>query len=122
VNYETFLQRVIDDGLAAAHADYDKPQQAQLLKGSVDGFEACRGIAPHGLVELWERAGLTMRDKPIDEHWYWRGYQNEVEWVMNCVSAVLQHEGKPPLLAWLPTARAYLKAAEVLGVREGVAR
>lgn len=119
MTYLDFLTRVIDDGIAAARADYTRPYQAQLLAGSVAAFEACRGKRPIELLDLFNQASALRRDQV--DHWYWTGYLNEVEWVCNVVSAVIVNEGDPPLLAWLPTVRGCLKAAEIVGVADRVA-
>jgi hypothetical protein len=117
MTFDLFLGRVIDDGIAAAQRDYTDPQQAQLLAGSVAGFEACRGLSGLQLVRLYDDATRWSHVHYRDvDHWYWRGYISEVEWCCNCVSAVLINEGRPPLLAWLPTASGCLKAAEIVGV------
>jgi hypothetical protein len=124
MTYVEFLTRIIDDGIAAARADYaDKPHK---LRGAVAGFEACRGKSPGELVALWqeaERAAARVRsgDGDIDLYWEKRCTALEVEWVLNCVSVATTSAGGPPLLGHLPTARAAMKYAEVVGVRGAVA-
>ena len=121
MNYESFLTQIVDRGIAAATADYGD-EAPNKLKGSIDGFDACRGLSPQQLIELLQkarnRANLSMQlDEPIDLYWELRCYEMEVEWVCNVVSAALANEGQPPLLGYLPTARGMMTAAEILGVR-----
>ena len=55
MNYSEFLDRIIDEGKAAAIADYTKPRDADRLKGALEGFEACRGKLPHELKEVLDQ-------------------------------------------------------------------
>lgn len=115
MEYARFLTRVIDDGIAAAQKSYatDQPK----LAGAIAAFESCRGKPPDALqaVLLYAR-GETARvvGGSLSDYWRARVYEAEVEWVCNCVSAVLLGQGKPVLVP--PTARGFLKAAQVLGV------
>jgi hypothetical protein len=123
VTYEAFLTRVIDDGIEAARRDYaDKPEK---LRGAVAGFEACRGKSPVELKVLLDRTHMASHDlsaqafalgpgrgEALKEFWETRCYEAEVEWVCNCVSAMLMNEGLPVIVQ--PTARGVLRADEVL--------
>ncbi len=114
-----FLTRVIDDGIAAAKADYSEPRQAHKRDGAVAGFEACRDKSPAELGELLTRARrdqMAAFDGPIETYWNRTCFMHEVEWVCNCVSAVLQNEGLPVIIT--PTARGYMKAASIIGVAQ----
>ena len=126
MQYLVFLDAVIDRGLAAAREDYAK--RPEKLEGAVAGFEACRDKQPAELQTLLAEA----REKTRDLHWdnvltqherandrtyaYWIQvcYENEVEWVCNCVSALLANEGRPTIVP--PTARAVIAAARIVGV------
>ncbi len=117
MTYEQLLDRIISDGIAAAQADYaDRPHR---LRGAVEGFEACRGRTPEQLVELWREAEsrvMALRGDTatsVDDYWYNRCFQAEVEWCMNVISVGLPR----PLLTHLPTCRAAVKYAEIVGVR-----
>lgn len=113
MDVSTFLTRIIDDGIAAARADYaNKPEKRD---GAVYGFELCRGKAPSEILALYTHAQhevMLARERRGDDFWRYRCCEAEIEWVLNCLSAALQVS----LLAWLPTARGFMKAAEVLGV------
>lgn len=117
----TFTTKIIDDGIAAARESYDRPDEQDKLGGAVAGFEACRGLDPTGLATLLEEA---MKDCDLGRlgealprrYWYYRCFALEVEWVCNCVSAILSNEGLPTIV--IPTARGFLKAAEVVGVKD----
>jgi hypothetical protein len=120
MNYNEFLTRVIDEGIAAATADYTEESDKERLEGSIAGFNACRDKSPEQLVELWTKAGMDVNNAFGDmekRYWFFRCYQLEVEWVCNVVSAMLMNEGQKPLLAWLPTANGGMKAASILGVQ-----
>lgn len=120
MEYDEYLNKIIDDGIAAAKRDYSEPRQASKLKGSIAGFEACRGLQPTGIAALLrERHDVTRqafrdRTRGSDAYWEIRCFEAEVEWVANCVSAVLMNAGQPVIIN--PTARGVMKAAEVVGV------
>jgi hypothetical protein len=113
MTHADFLTRIIDDGIAAATADY---KEGPKLRGAIKGFEACRGKTAKELVTVWSEASGKLRHymgaNQLDDYWFWNCYQLEVEWVLNCLSAASGES----LLGHLPTTRGYLKAAEVLGV------
>jgi hypothetical protein len=117
MTYADFLTRVIEDGRDAAKGDYREPRDRHKLQGSLHGFEDCRGLAPAQLSLLYDIAtqdAERRRDGPLNTYWYYRCRAAEIEWVLNCVSAALVNEGGPPIRAWMPTARAMMKAAEIL--------
>jgi hypothetical protein len=117
MTYEQFLARIIDDGIVAARADYTSPDDADRLRGSLAGFEACRGLSPEQLGWLLGIAAAETTERhraQAADYWYWRCREAEIEWVCNCVSAVLMNEGSQAIAAWLPTARGVMKAHEVL--------
>ena len=116
MSVKDFLDRIVDDGIIAAAEDYkDGPK----LDGAVHGFEFCRGKEPATIVKEWTRCfemlRLLMDADNLDEYFYWQCYQNELEWILNCLSVATNQS----LLSHLPTARGVMKAAEVLGVGTG---
>jgi len=119
MEYNDFLNRVINEGIEAATADYKEERQKSHLEGSISGFEACRNKSPLELFEVWKESqeyvqkSFFDRDDP-DKYWWFRCYQLEVEWVCNVVSVVLLNEGKPPILSWLPTCNGMSKAASII--------
>lgn len=119
MDWNSFTNKIIDDGIAAARESYARPEQASKLAGAIAGFEACRGRTPAELAEILEEANkdcdLAREGQAARPYWYYRCFANEVEWVCNCVSAALANEGLPTIVP--PTARGVLKAAEVLGVK-----
>jgi hypothetical protein len=118
MTFDKFLTRVIDEGIAAAKADYTRPNQKHKLKGSIAGFEACRGKDTNGLKELLEATATATweaHEREAKDYWWYRCYEAEVGWVCNCVSALLQTAGAPTIVT--PTARGVLKAAEIVGVK-----
>jgi hypothetical protein len=120
MTYSKFLEEVINVGIASAKEDYknDKPDH---LEGSIAGFEACRGKNPNELIEVWKEAAEYMSkafNARADNYWYFRCYQLEVEWVMNCVSCLLINNGDQPLLSHLPTCNAMTLVSKIVGVHK----
>lgn len=116
---QQFLDRVIDDGIAAAKADYTREDQAEKLRGSIDGFELCRGLNPLQLRDVFTAANQDADRRMLErapDYWYWRCRALEVEWVCNVVSAALQNQGVEAICGHLPTVRGVMKAADILGV------
>ncbi len=116
MNYNDFLNRIIEDGIIAVRADY---KEGDKLDGAIAAFEACRNQSPQDLVELLVTANKFMNYAMMSRHdnyWYFRCYQAEVEWTLNVVCAMLYNQGAPQLVSYLPTARGMMKAAEILGV------
>ena len=117
MDYNEFLKRVIDEGIEAAKKDYVKPEQKDKLEGSILGFEKCRGKNPEELVEMLKEAGkATNAASGNSNYWYVRCQEAEIEWVCNCVSAIIVNGGQKPIIP--VTARGALKAAEIVGVKE----
>jgi hypothetical protein len=117
MNLNEFIEEVIEKGIEAAKADYTKPEDSNRLKGSIEGFEACRGKSPKELKTLLENArkesnSLLFEDKEIEEYWRFNSKTAEIEWVCNCVSAVLVNEGHEPLIP--VTCNAVLLANKIL--------
>jgi hypothetical protein len=116
MEYEAFLTKVIDDGIAAATKSY--ASRPDKLKGAVAGFEACRGKSPEQLKSELETAGKATEMARIcraNNYWEVRCFEAEVEWVCNVVSAAMASQNAPTIVS--PTARGVMKAADVLGVR-----
>lgn len=118
-----YLNQIINEGIDAARRDYTKPRDASKLKGSIAGFEACRGLQPLEIAVLLntcqDKTRIGLHDShanriTTDEYWEIRCFELEVEWVANCVSAVLMNQGLPVIVN--PTARGMMKAAEIVGV------
>lgn len=126
MTYEEVLTKVIEKGIDAAKRDYTKPEDKARLDGSIEGFEACRGKDPIQLRQLmWDSRQKTqtayhdVHDEKITDEEYWkiRCFEAEVEWICNVVSALLTNSGGPSLDPLMPTARAVMCAAEVVGVK-----
>lgn len=123
MEYLEFIEKVIERGIAGAIRDYTKPEQKDQLEGSIAGFNACRGKQPGELQEVYNEAAeysspLNFIKEDANTLKWFQCYRMEVEWVLNCVSAVMANQGLPPLLSWLPTARAVMNVAEIVGVSD----
>lgn len=121
MTYDEFLTRIIDDGIEAAKADYTRSEHMHQLRGSIEGFEGCRGKSPTELVTLLIDSRRRASDAyayevPEGEYWEFNCFALEVEWVVNCVSAILVNQGRQALTSFMPTARAVMKAADVVGI------
>lgn len=116
MNYGEFLDRIIDDGIDAARMDYR--DRLDKLRGAVDGFNACRKKNPQELRLLLEdaRTATEVARRGL-YHLYWglRCYENEIEWVCNCVSVLLFDKQLPTIVP--PTVRAFEKVASVVGTQ-----
>ncbi len=137
MDYPEFLKQVIEKGIAGAKADFVSEKDKERLQGSIDGFNACTDKLPDELIELYIQSGKRANQAEIDSHdydkpegyhtfalepehgyWYYRQFQLEVEWVCNCVSVVMQHQGFPPLLSHLPTISARITVFEFCGRKD----
>lgn len=127
MNYDTFLHHLITQGIAAARQDYagDDFARAAKLAGSIDGFEACRGLRPSGIEALLKeaarktslaRARLHESEIRPQDYWQERCREAEIEWVADCVSVVLMNQGLPPIIQ--PTGRAMLAVAGIIGIQD----
>jgi hypothetical protein len=115
MEYNDFLKAVIDQGIEAAKADYTKPQDANRLDGSIEGFIACRNKTPEELVEVYNETNEYMHTDDVQKYWWYNCYRLEVMWVCNVVSAYLAlRGGKPIPVGALPTYRGVAKACEIL--------
>lgn len=110
MKYEEFLQRVIDQGVAAASQSYEN--DGLKRRGALAGFRACEGKSVPELAKLLADATTSSRhreDLAIDDYWEAVTYEHEVEWVCNCVSAATG------VRIGHPTARGAIRAAAILG-------
>lgn len=111
-----FMERIINDGIAAVKVDYSELKDKEKLDGSISGFEKCRGKNPTELLLLLRNAQKATHDMGLKQgksYWFVRCEELEIEWVCNCMSVVLLYEGLAPLVN--PTARGAMKAAYILG-------
>lgn len=128
MTYGDFLERIIDDGIEAVKEDYGPDDNRR--EGSIQGFEDCRGKTPSELLELLrvarERADRkfieTQEDDKagVDAYWFVQSRALEIQWVCNCVGAMLVQQGVGFDDMSLVTCRGMLKALDVLG--EGMPR
>jgi hypothetical protein len=118
-----FINRVCADGMAAARARLTRLDQADELKGSIEGFELCLGIEDgYHLLEALHlsnaRALEALADEARDRR-RWSGRFARIEWVCDVASAALVAQGEPSLGPLWPTAQAMVEAAGILGTRQG---
>ena len=114
--YLVFLDAVITDGITAARRDYCADENK--CAGAIAGFEACRTKSCLDLYEIFlesqEYVNKAYFDHDLERYWWFRAYQVEVEWVCNVVSAVLVNKrGFKPILSYMPTYNAVLKALAI---------
>lgn len=117
MNWDNFINQVVDRGIEAAKRDYIRKDQKALLDGSIAGFAACRDSSVTELAKLLKDAWERFREVDPSLHeslWFARGYYNEIQWVCNVVSAALYNQNLPVILQ--PTARGMKTAADILGV------
>lgn len=112
-----FIDEVINQGIAGARESYKEGDPK--LKGSIEGFEACRGKTPKEIGDLLNKCSSELMqyyDGDVDLYWEKNCFRLEVEWVCNCLSAVFYNQGEPVIIT--PTYRGMLQAARIVGVRE----
>jgi hypothetical protein len=126
MQFEQFLERVIEAGIEGAKHSYRKPEDEYKLRGSINGFEACRGKSITELGQLLKdsreqtHAALMQVHKAEilpEDYWQIRCSGLEVEWVCNCVSALIFL--RPDMLAGndvlvAPTVRAVMLVQNIL--------
>jgi hypothetical protein len=54
-----------------------------------------------------------------DDYWYWQCREAEIEWVCNVVSSLIAAMGGAFMPITSPTARGYMKMAEIVRKDEG---
>lgn len=119
MDWDKFINQIVDLGIAAAKRDYKRPDQKPLLDGSIAGFEACRDKSVVDLPKILERAAQAQTEAQkysTTGYLKAKGFYNEVEWVCNVASAALYNQGLPLIMP--PTVRAMQTAAQILGVKE----
>lgn len=93
MNYNDYLNGVIDGGIEGAKRSYSNPNNSNhpmMLEGAIAGFEACRGKSPEELGVLLGEAGKNTTRAMLEDlpdYWRHRCFHAEIEWVCNCVSA-----------------------------------
>ena len=124
MTYFEILNRIIDEGIAGARQDYNKPDQSSKLQGSIEGFDACRGRKVSELTMLLLSSEENSRRayfanlkeiSSIDEYWRLQCFAAEIEWVCNVMSAVLETNGYPTIIN--PTVRGVMQATRIIGVK-----
>lgn len=123
------LEKVIERGISAAKRDYSPKggedpeyllQKEEQLKGSIAGFEACRGKLGDDLLRVKDEASKATEEArsdamagiiPKERYWYYRCFEAEVDWVINCISAAIGIN-LSPLMA--PTYRAQMTVLSIL--------
>lgn len=116
MTYSDFLSAVIDTGIEAAKADYANDPAKR--DGAIAGFSECRGKEPGELRTLLTNARndaqkLFMGDNDA-AYWTATCRAAEIEWVCNCISALLMGRGETYVIV-PPTARAVMHVARILG-------
>ena len=109
---DVFLDRIVDDGIRAARREYAaRPDE---LRGAVGGFAACRRSTPAEIAELLASARRIAREASAQGQVasFWEARFRAIFWVADCLSAAIEGAPAPPIVP--PTARGYVKAAEVL--------
>jgi hypothetical protein len=118
-----FINRVCADGIATAKACYSRPNQADRLQGAIEGYELCQGIehTDHLMEALHKANARAMQafGDQADDYSRWSCRVSEIEWVCDVVSAAFIAKGFQPLGPLWPTVRAMIKAASILGTRQG---
>jgi hypothetical protein len=90
--FPVVLQRVCEEGKAAARRDYATEDQQLLLLGSIRGFdEAARMVNGEHLAGLFEGASEKAMEALIGQevdYWFWRGRASEIGWCCNVLGGI----------------------------------
>ena len=124
LTYVEFLHEVVERGIKSAQGDEILAKYPRRLKGSIDGFNACRCKTPEQLAQLLVEANRKTHNARLDAHdkdeegaeayWEQNYYGIQVDFVCNVVSAMLMNENKPVIVP--PRASGVMVCAEILGV------
>jgi 3-methyladenine DNA glycosylase Tag len=119
MKHDTFLARVIADGLASIEKDARITRHPERLQGARDGFNACTGLDAEALGKLLATAQRAVHEsrtarEPIETYWRKNYYAIEIEWVCNTLSAALHNQGLPTIVP--PTVRGFINATRILGI------
>jgi hypothetical protein len=119
MDYFSFLDQIIKDGIYAVKLEFKSPEERQKLFGSIQGFEQCRGKKPSELARLLEKAReetiesqIPNTERARNKYWFYRFREIQIEWVCSCVSAILKQNGLPTITP--VSMRAFIKASQVL--------
>lgn len=120
MTYTEFVRQIITEGVEVlASAALETPESPQLA-GALSACEAClkcdSAPALGVLLAFARNKHADVLREPVpdaDRCLFAQGFAYEVEWICNCVSALLLNEGLQPLIT--PTSRGIMKCAELLG-------
>src|SRR5689334_10677254 len=94
MDYEYFLNSIINDGIEGAKCDYN---EGNKLQGAIDGFEACRNLNIEELKSLLKRTNDYVQQafrENHDNYWYFRCYQAEIEFVISRMSVYIVYKSQ----------------------------
>jgi hypothetical protein len=100
-----------------AYECYGAPEDSRRLAGALCGFGAFRAAAEEGakdLRDLLEACRTSSRVAKSDgdpDYWFYRCYEQSVEWGVNCLSAHMISLGMPPILS--PSVKGIEEAASI---------
>lgn len=127
MTYIDFLTEVIERGLKSVQSDPLITKHPRRLKGSIDGFNACREKQPSELAVLLYNANekttelrnrvMSTPDAEDEAFWEQNYFGVQVDFVCNVVSAALYNSGQPVIVP--PRVSGVRIAAEILGVAGG---
>jgi hypothetical protein len=121
ITFDEFRTILIEDGIEAARKDYTDPKDLARLNGSIAGFQACFNKNPPEIRKLLKdsaertsKAFIDVNEKTITDYDYWYQvcFAAEVEWVANCISALMISQGLNPIAGI--TTRGVMKASEIV--------
>jgi hypothetical protein len=106
-----FITQVVDRGLKAA-----VKSPGSRAKGTISGFEACRGRNVDELRLLYDQAVVVRNLANETGHTYWalQGYMMAMYHVCACVSVMMSHAGQKVIV--VPDHDAIRTTTAVLGV------
>jgi hypothetical protein len=121
MDYNDFLNAVIDDGQSEVRIRFLQPNQSLRLSGALEGFEACRGLKRSEITQTLDDARLRTRiamDARASDYWFWRERELQIGWVLSVIGSVNFGETSPADVS--TTLRPYLKALDVFGIQNPI--
>ena len=125
IQYGEFLERLCRRSLEAAQESYknDPPK----LAGARNAYAAMRGKSAEelaGMLAAAKSRTYSERLKAQGVYWslpegpstcrFWIARETEIEWICNCLGAVLAGQNVPSPFAYLVTARGYINASKIV--------
>lgn len=95
MDYNTFLIKVLNNGIENSIKKYNDITDKLRLDGAISALKACEKRTPIQLKSLLESSRQNTRKafKLRDNYWYYRSYELHVEWVCRHIAVAFPSSG-----------------------------